>query len=466
MPLLNDVQSQLNATEVARVVAPATAQEIGEAIAEASAERLAVCPSGALHSMGGQQFAHGGISVSSSRLTEIGPLNPDSATVWVQTGVKWPKLVEWLRAEQEGLADELTIIQKQTGADEMTLGGALSSNIHGRVLNRRPIIADIEAFYLTRATGDRVRCSRGENAELFSAAIGGYGLFGVVDSILLRLEPRRQVIRRVREIGVGDVIPALEDQICRGATYGDFQYMTDENSPDFMAKGILSTYTPAGRAVAAPDDQVGLSTEDWVRLYALAHTAKSQAYAEYANHYLQTDGQIYGSDEHQFSPYLPEAGQTLARKLGWSTPASLMISELYVPRDRFGNFMSAARRAVLETGANVVYGTVRLIEAEDESILRWAKQDYACIIFNLLVEHSSQGIDSAKGQFRSLIDCALDEDGCYYLTYHRWARKDQIERAYPEIRQFIDLKAQYDPSGVFDSDWYRSLRGILLEDAG
>ena len=93
MPLLNDVQSQLNATEVARVVAPATAQEIGAAIAEASAEGLAVCPAGALHSMGGQQFAGGGISVSSSRLTEIGPLNPDSANVWVQAGVKWPELV-------------------------------------------------------------------------------------------------------------------------------------------------------------------------------------------------------------------------------------------------------------------------------------------------------------------------------------------------------------------------------------
>ena len=466
MPLLNNVQSQLNETEVVRVVAPATVREIGAVIAKASAQGPAVCPAGALHSMGGQQFACGGISINSSRLTEIGPLNPDSATVWVQTGVKWPQLVKWLRAQQERLADELTIIQKQTGADEMTLGGALSSNIHGRVLGRMPIIADIEAFYLTRPTGDRARCSRGENAELFSAAIGGYGLFGVVDSILLRLEPRRQVIRRVREIKVGDVIPALEDQIRRGATYGDFQYMTDENSPDFMAKGILSTYTPTGPAVAAPKDQVGLSTEDWVRLYALAHTAKSQAYAEYASHYLQTDGQIYWSDEHQFSPYLPEAGQTLARELGWSIPASLMISELYVPRDRFDKFMSAARRAVLETGANVVYGTVRLIEAEDQSILRWAKQDYACIIFNLLVEHSPQGIDRAKRQFRSLIDCALDEGGCYYLTYHRWARKDQIQRAYPELRRFMDFKSRYDPSGVFDSDWYRSLRGCLLEDGG
>ena len=115
-----------------------------------------------------------------------------------------------------------------------------------------------------------------------------------------------------------------------------------------------------------------------------------------SGHYLRTDGQLYWSDEHQFSPYLPEAGRALAQSLGWSVFASLMISELYVPRERFGSFMSAARRSILESGANLVYGTVRLIEAENETMLRWAKRDYACVIFNLLVEHSDEGIERAK----------------------------------------------------------------------
>ena len=188
MPLLNDVHSQLNETEVARVAAPATVEEVGAAIVEASAEGLVVCPAGSLHSMGGQQFASGGVSLSTSRLKGIGPLDADSATVWVQAGVTWTELVEWLRARQGGQAGELTIIQKQTGADEMTLGGALSSNIHGRVLGRRPIVDDIEAFYITRPGGERLLCSRTENAGLFRAAIGGYGLFGVVDDVQLRLE--------------------------------------------------------------------------------------------------------------------------------------------------------------------------------------------------------------------------------------------------------------------------------------
>ena len=223
----------------------------------------------------------------------------------------------------------------------------------------------------------------------------------------------------------------------------------------------MSTYTPMEKARVIPEGQLGLSAEDWMRLYVLAHTDKGRAYAEYASHYKLTDGQIYWSDEHQFSPYLPEAGDLLQRRMGWPVFASLMISELYVPRDRFPEFMNSARSSLQATKANLVYGTVRLIEAESESFLRWAKSDYACVIFNLLVEHSPTGVAAGENQFQSLIDCALDQEGSYYLTYHRWARRDQVEHAYPEFPRFLQLKEQYDPQGVFTSDWHRHYRAMF-----
>ena len=52
------------------------------------------------------------------------------------------------------------------------------------------------------AKGEVKHCSRSENAELFRLAVGGYGLFGFVYSVTLRLVPRRKVERvvEVREI--------------------------------------------------------------------------------------------------------------------------------------------------------------------------------------------------------------------------------------------------------------------------
>ena len=132
MPQLNDVQSRLNATQVQQVLSPSSPDEVSAAVAQAIACETSLCPAGSLHSMGGQQFLDGGISLSSSSLTGVGPLDPEEGTVWVQSGVTWPRLVEWLQRHEGNSNPALSIIQKQTGADELTLGGALSSNIHGQ----------------------------------------------------------------------------------------------------------------------------------------------------------------------------------------------------------------------------------------------------------------------------------------------------------------------------------------------
>jgi FAD/FMN-containing dehydrogenase len=49
----------------------------------------------------------------------------------------------------------------------------------------------LESFTLTNADGKSIRCSRDENNELFRVAIGGYGLFGLIDSVTFRLVPRQ-----------------------------------------------------------------------------------------------------------------------------------------------------------------------------------------------------------------------------------------------------------------------------------
>jgi len=51
----------------------------------------------------------------------------------------------------------------------------------------------------------------------------------------------------------------------------------------------------------------------------------------------------------------------------------------------------------------------------------------------------------------------------YYLTYHRWARRDQLEACYPRVVDFLRLKRRYDPAERFQSDWYRDYRAAFAE---
>ena len=82
----------------------------------------------------------------------------------------------------------------------------------------KPFIADVESFVLVDARGSARTCSRTENAELFRLAIGGYGLFGAISTVKLRLVPR-QKIQRVVEVRMIDELPkAFEQSIAGGFT--------------------------------------------------------------------------------------------------------------------------------------------------------------------------------------------------------------------------------------------------------
>ena len=67
------------------------------------------------------------------------------------------------------------------GTRLITVGGAIASDVHGKNHHQAGCFSEcVESFRLMLADGIIVRCSRTENVELFSLALGGYGLFGVI----------------------------------------------------------------------------------------------------------------------------------------------------------------------------------------------------------------------------------------------------------------------------------------------
>src|SRR3989475_3278068 len=108
----------------------------------------------------------------------------------VEAGIQWPELMRHLVDAQQGAAQQWGIRQKQTGADRLSIGGALAANAHGRGLLFKPFVGDVESFVLVDADGIPRTCSREENAELFRLAIGGDGRVGAGTPLPPRRPPR------------------------------------------------------------------------------------------------------------------------------------------------------------------------------------------------------------------------------------------------------------------------------------
>jgi FAD/FMN-containing dehydrogenase len=462
--VVNDIHSQLNATKVAAIVQPRDIGELGAAVDAARADGRSISIAGGRHAMGGQQFGESTLLVDTRALDRVVGFDEERGLITVEGGILWPALMEYLERVQHGRERQWGIIQKQTGTDRLSLAGALSCNAHGRGLALKPIVDQVEAFDLMDHTGTTRTCSRTHHPELFRLVIGGYGLFGLITRVQLRLWPRIKVQRVVTLGESADIMERFESRIRDGYLYGDFQFATDSTRDSFLRRGVFSCYRPVPAETPLTVNPTRFHPDDWARLTYYSHANKRLAFDVYSSRYLETSGQIYWADSQLSAAYVDHYHEDLDRQMGARVKGSEMITEIYVERVRLARFMEDAAYALRRLGANVIYGTVRLIEKDDETFLAWARDRFACVIFNLHVDHTPDAIARATDAFRALIDLGLDHGGSYYLTYHRWARKDQVERCYPQLPTFLTLKRHYDPAERFQSDWYRHYREMFAAD--
>ncbi len=76
------------------------------------------------------------------------------------------------------------------GTRYVTVGGACASNIHGKNQYRDGSFGrHVLHLILRLADGNKLSCSRQQNAEAFYATLGGMGLTGIIEEVTLQLKP-------------------------------------------------------------------------------------------------------------------------------------------------------------------------------------------------------------------------------------------------------------------------------------
>ena len=193
--------------------------------------------------MGGQQFATDSICIDTRSLDRVVSFDQERGLIEVEAGIQWPKLIRAYLDAQGDSVKQWGIAQKQTGADTFTLGGSLSSNVHGRGLAMKPLISNIESFALIDADGKSIRCSRNENNELFRHVLGGYGLFGVILDVDLDVVPNEMYERKAVYMDYKDFPKYYREQIEGNETIGLTFGRLSVSPTSYLREAAVHVYT-------------------------------------------------------------------------------------------------------------------------------------------------------------------------------------------------------------------------------
>jgi decaprenylphospho-beta-D-ribofuranose 2-oxidase len=157
-------------------------EEIYDVFCLAKETGLTVTARGAGKSYNDASLNGGGIVLDMSGVNQILEWDPTSGVVRCEPGVTLEQL--WQRVEPDGWWPPVV-----SGTMKTTLGGCLSTNIHGKNnFKMGPIGEHVIEFTALLPTGAEVTCTPKKNVDLFYGMISGLGMLGIFTSITLQMK--------------------------------------------------------------------------------------------------------------------------------------------------------------------------------------------------------------------------------------------------------------------------------------
>jgi hypothetical protein len=160
-----------------------------------------------------------------------------------------------------------------------------------------------------------------------------------------------------------------------------------------------------------------------------------------------------------------DAERSARLELGPAASGRQIEAQLLLPPSELDTLLAQVRARAGEWRLAVMRVEARRTLAEDETMLRWARQEYAALRVTFAVPPTLGGCVRASQVQRALIDLAIAHGGGFPIASTRDATRAQLEVCYPRLREFFSQKRRYDPLERLQNAWYRHHRALLRNDS-
>jgi decaprenylphospho-beta-D-ribofuranose 2-oxidase len=335
------------------------------------------------------------------------------------------------------------------GTRFVTVGGCIACDVHGKAHHAQGCFSSsVEALTLLLASGEVVRASRGENPELFWGTFGGMGLLGIVLDATLRLRAIETTFFRQKAIPAADlesVLAALDehdktfsyslatlDVFATGARLGRGvltvgEHARREELPPALAAHPLRVSGPPRLTVPFELPELTLNPLSMRVLNALIQTR--QAHSAPFGHY---DGFFYPLD------MVAHWNRGYGRR-------GFTQYQFVIPFTDGLRRMREILSAIQAAGELPFLNVLKRFGRENEAPLSFPREGFTFAIDFPIRRRTVELV-------RRLDAMVLDAGGRIYLGKDSYVEAATFRAMYPRLERWLELKAKYDPRGVFSSD--------------
>ncbi|KYQ88882.1 hypothetical protein DLAC_10691 [Tieghemostelium lacteum] len=454
--ILDDV-SRLNACKVYSLNQVRTIEDVQRVLKSANENDQVVSIRGTKHSMGGHTLNRDGVVIDMKYITHMKYHN-EERQVTVGTGAMWSDLIVFLN----NYAKAPRTLQSYCS---FSVGGTLSVNGHG-ITTDYCLAESVVRFLLIRADGSIIECSRDSDNEeardLFRLCIGGYGLFGIIYEVTLKVKDNHRLSMDTVMTPLSDLPHVYEKMVKNQQNQEGIEIKLARI--DITTFDVADIYifcrasdTPTVSNLPAKPKEMSMASKTMYKWFA--GPLREVRFAIEHSMGVALDW----SEVNDSNSLLFESAKPLAQLYSpWLLiDDTFILQEYFVPKDNFNTWVSDVKDIVLkqmskETILTLLNVTIRFVHHDTDTAIPYSATSggsYA-FVFYFRIRRTPEGDQLLKSYHKKLANITLQEGGTFYLPYrHHYTRK-QLRKAYPGFEQFKLDKKKYDPSGRFTSLWW------------
>lgn len=409
----------------------------------AGEQKKSISIAGAQHTMGAHTIYKDGIVLDMKGFNDM-KVDTLRNLLHVGSGALWSKIIPYL--DQYGKS--IKVMQSNSS---FSVGGSVSVNCHGWQANSSPIASTVESFRLINAKAEVLNCSRKENAELFSLVLGGYGLFGVILDLKLKITDNKTYLAKQYIIKSKDYFAEFKKYVKSGTNVEMAYGRININPEYFMEEAILCTYA----AKTDLSKKTNTNTFPAFRRTLFRGSVNSRYGKNLRWSMEKIAARIIDGKTFSRNKLLGEGVEVFQNT---NMEYTDILHEYFVSGDSLASFIGSVQKIIPNYHVDLLNITVRNVMNDNDTFLAYAKGEMfgLVMLFNQKKDKIAEAEMAALTQ--NLINIAIRCNGTYYLPYRLHAPKAQMYTAYPDAEAFFQLKVKYDKSEIFRNQFYEKYK--------